>query len=140
MQFYNFGNDETFHFFQWVVHSGLVSSDDLIKQAYDQVEKNDWYERGMDISNLAHDELTKILDALLDKLADDWVESIGVSLALPDSNVDDMAESEDYGSVDALFMPFIVKFVRSVCPSTVAKALLIRARKWAPDRDRPKLI
>ena len=60
MQFFNFGSQESFLFFQWIVNSGQVDPDELVAKAFEfeTLERNEWLEMGQDISTTAQEELT----------------------------------------------------------------------------------
>lgn len=122
VQFFNFGNDETFHFFRWVTDGGRVSSDELVTRALSQVDGDDWFKMGMDVSTVARDKLADSLSEVVNGL----------------SPVDD---SDEIGEVDAgpesLFNPLLKLAIDRIDLHAVAQAMLIRAGKWAPDRERP---
>jgi hypothetical protein len=40
VQFFNFGNQQTFHYFDWLTRSGSVDTDQLIARAFEELAKN----------------------------------------------------------------------------------------------------
>jgi hypothetical protein len=44
MAYFNFGNDQTYHFFRWVRDGGHVSAEKLVAKAMEQVEGDPWFE------------------------------------------------------------------------------------------------
>jgi hypothetical protein len=124
VEFFNFGNDETFHFFRWVTDGGRVNPDELVVRALSHVEGDDWFAMGVDVSTVAKDKLADILNEIVDEL----------------SPVD---ESDEIGQVgadpEALFNPLLKLAIGRIDLHAVAQAMLIRAGKWAPDRERPDL-
>lgn len=66
MQFFNFGNDESFHFFKWVCESGLVDVQRLIDEAFQNAEHDKWLEIGTCVSWVVRDKLADLLQDVLD--------------------------------------------------------------------------
>ena|SRR5438128_740977 len=126
MRFFNFSNDETFHFFKWVSESGRVNPTALIADAYAEIKPE---ENILDESCcvLARDILA---DRLYDLMED----------ALP---LDRPSETCEIGEVwdddEALWAPLLVIAAERVCFDLVAEALLIQAGKWAPDTEMPEI-
>jgi hypothetical protein len=126
MQFFNFGNDQTYHFFKWVTESGMVKPDELIAKAQQQVEGDEWFKMGMDVSSVARDKLSELLkDVLYDAHGlQEGEHEIGLV----------------WQSDEALLMPIMHYALNQIATDAVAEALLIAAGKWAPNRDLPEVI
>jgi hypothetical protein len=126
MQFFSFGNDETYHFFKWVTESGLVDVDALIAQAFKDAEDDEWLKRGFSVSSTLREKLSSILlETMLSQ-------SPNLELVDPDlacHRVDDTGES--------LWMPILGLAFQRIDHGRVAEALLIRAGKWNPDKTIP---
>lgn len=129
MQFFNFVNEPTFHFFKWVTESDQVDVDTLVRQAFDGVEKTESHQMGFSVSESAREALGKLLMHHLDE----WT-----------SDFDFLVDEETIGSVtqtqESLFRPLLKWALDHIYFETVAEALLRRASKWAPDRERPEAI
>jgi hypothetical protein len=67
MQFVNFGNDQTFHCFHWLIGSGEVDIDALISKAMARVEFTEEFKEGIPTSWIARDILADLLE---DKLSE----------------------------------------------------------------------
>jgi hypothetical protein len=50
IQFFDFGNSETFHFFRRVSESGKVNPADVIERAFKQAETSEWLKIGENVS------------------------------------------------------------------------------------------
>lgn len=131
MQFFNFTNEETFHFFKWVTDSGQVDPKALIEEADSSVEADTEHFEEEAICVVARDILARPLYVLLE----DALEPLHGTLA-------DAAEAEVgnvWNSKELLWLPLLaLAAVRVDCGAT-AQALLIRAGKWAPDKDLPDI-
>ena len=123
--FFNFWNAQTFQFFVWVTESGRADTEALITKALGLVEEDEWFEMGMDVSTVARDKLADELEAILEGLRDE----AGVSDLDEIGNVDASAQS--------FFKPILQLAINDIQLGSVAQALLMRAGKWAPDRERP---
>jgi hypothetical protein len=126
VQFFNFGNDQTYHFFQWVSRSGMIDPKELISKAMEQVEDDDWFKMGSDVSTVARDKLADLLEELLEEVtgmvSDEWpIGAVGPS-------------------DEALTAPILQAALNQIDFHAVATALLISAGKWAPDRELPEAI
>lgn len=139
MRFYNFGNQETYHFVMWLLHSGQVDPRELVTKAFDKVESNSLYELGMDPSTCARDELGGLLNALLEDRFNGWAATTAAPLlSLETDSIQEYEEAESrYAEDGSLFMPIVVNAVNRIDTFSAAHALLIWADKWAPDRERP---
>jgi hypothetical protein len=126
MRFFNFSNDETFHFFKWVSESGQVDPTALIADAYAKIKPE---ENVLDESCcvLARDILAERLQDIMND-------------ALP---LNTPSEACEIGVVrnddESLWAPLLVIAAERICFVLVAQALLIQASKWAPDTDIPKM-
>ena len=66
--FFNFVNEPTYHFFEWVRSGGLGDVPRLIARAYDQAEQSPWLEMGEDVCTVVRDTLANLLwDAVASK-------------------------------------------------------------------------
>ncbi len=61
MQFFNFQNQETFHCFQWAVHSGLLDVNDLITKTFENIHRPFCPEIDLATAHLAKEELERLL-------------------------------------------------------------------------------
>ena len=59
--FYNFVNEPTYHFFEWVRSGGLGDVPRLIARAYDKAEQSPWLEMGEDVCTSVRDTLAGII-------------------------------------------------------------------------------
>jgi hypothetical protein len=129
MQFFNFTNDETFHFFKWVTESGQVDPNALIAEAYSKVETDEEHFEGEDICVVAKD----ILAEQLSNLLEDALDLLGLSPA------DAAVVGNGWDSKESLWHPLLaLAAVRINCDVT-AEALLVRAGKWTPDKNPPEV-
>ena len=72
IQFFNFGNDETFHFFRWVSESGQVDPGTLIATAYEQADAPDDEHFDADvICIVVRDKLANLLEEVITESAPD---------------------------------------------------------------------
>ncbi len=130
MEFFNFGNQETFHFFTWVAKSGRVNIDSLIEKAYKRAENpdNDLFPEG-EICVVVRDHLTEELVGVLEILAPWDISEVefGKVLLNPLNNY-------------SLWQPIFANAVARIDCTAVAQAFLIRAGKWAPSKVRLKAI
>ena len=129
MQFFNFGSQETFHFFKWVTESGCLKTDELIAKAMQQVEGDEMFEMGVSVSDVARDKLAELLEEALDDVKMDALDDI---------------EGPEIGCVwndpASLWKPLLTLAFYQIDCRAVAEALLIRAGKWAPDKELPEAI
>jgi hypothetical protein len=66
--FFNFVNEPTYHFFQWVRSGGLGGIPRLIARAYEKAEQSPWLEIGEDVCTAVRDTLANLLrDAVASK-------------------------------------------------------------------------
>jgi hypothetical protein len=128
VEFFNFGNDETYHFFRWAIDGGCINPDELIAEALEQVEEDELYKMEMDVSSVAKDNLADILKERLEELGD---AKVFTRMSNEIGEVD--------GSPQSLFEPLLKLAIDRIDLHAAAEAMLIRARKWAPDRERPEM-
>jgi hypothetical protein len=130
MQFYNFTNDETYHYFKWVTESGQADPDELIQRAFARLEEEGPIVEGIDISY----SLKKVLVAYLDEILEQQTDGL--------SAVDEFGLLEPGNMRNTvghpLLNPILQWGVLRIRIDLVAEALLIRSGKWAPGRDRPE--
>jgi hypothetical protein len=125
MQFFNFGNGPTYHYFAWL-QKNKEDTAGLIRKAFDQVEKDDWFKMGECPSVVARDRLADLLEELFDlQIAEVFTEYVSFYDGPGIGDVDDSAES--------LALPLFMEAARSISFTIVAHALLIDAGKWNPD-------
>jgi hypothetical protein len=127
MQFFNFTNDETFHFFKWITESEQVDPNALIDEAYIKVETDKDHFEGEDICIVARDILADQLRDLLDDALEPlplpfWDETL--------SNVENSKES--------LWHALLAFAAERINCRVTAEALLVWAHKWAPDKHCPE--
>jgi hypothetical protein len=120
MKFVNFVNEQTYLFFEWIRESG--QADKLVAEALDQVEGDEGFAMGQDVSTTAKDLLSDFLAGQVEALND----LIFVELSLPEGPL----------SVDRnLCIQLLEVVLRAIRCDAVAEALLIAVGKWAPDRE-----
>jgi hypothetical protein len=140
MRFFNFGNAQTYHFFRWVCQGGKVDPDKLVARALARVEGSEWYRMGLDVSTVARDKLAEMLADVLEGQAADLPSAAGENAAGPDATTVAACEDLGYDWPGALFTPLLAEALAQIDLALVARALLIRAGKWAPDREPPEAI
>jgi len=131
MEFFDFFNSETFHYFKWLCDTRQNDVDSFLKDALDSVEADEWFQMGQDVSTTARDNLAEILGEDLKNVAAE----LGVSLEL-----DGIPEDRCVSGPMGLAEPLMVGAMQRIDCQHVAKALLIRAGKWAPDKVRPEVL
>jgi len=124
--------------FRWVTNSGQTDVDALIKKTYEKVEKNEWSKMDLDVSTVARDELADLFKEQLDQIKDTWAGNHGWSL--DDWSITDLDHGSYYKEPESLFLPILTNALDNIMFEVVAQAILIRAGKWAPDKDRPEAI
>jgi len=128
MEFYDFVNQQTYHFFTWVTKGGMVDVSDLVAKAMEQVEGNYGFQIGMDVSTTAKRELADLLEERLLELLDvgDLQDALGVV-----GTVD--------ASLDSLTGPLLALSVNQIYFDVTAEAILRQRGKWSPDTERPEI-
>ena len=112
MEFFNFGNDETFHFFKWICESGQADANDLIANAYKEAEAlaDDEFEEE-NICIVVRNHLANTLRDLL------WEAAPGERFTLP-------VEAPEIGCVwdepESLWLPILV----------LALNRIVTAKRW----------
>lgn len=126
MQFLNFGNNETFHFFSWVTGSGLINVTALIERAYKKAENpDDDYFPDEDICKIVRDHIA------------DELESLIIEIAPIDRLIWDGPEIGCVvDTVESAWQPILHLALARIDLRVVAEAILIRAGKWAPSKVR----
>jgi hypothetical protein len=121
-EFFNFGSDETFHFFRWVC--ATCNPEALIAAAFDEAKDiKDVLESST--YHTVRDQLGRKLGQILDDLGYDWG-------AHPDM-CELFARNPLHGAPgESLFLPLLVEAMDRIDCYAVAEALMIRAGKWAP--------
>jgi hypothetical protein len=87
-----------------------------------QVEGDEWYEMGMDVSTVARDKLANLLKDYLEELT-------GIDFTNPDDNI---GATQDR-STENLRMTLLAMSIGHIRFAVIAEALLVAAGKWAPD-------
>jgi hypothetical protein len=130
MNFYNFHNNETYHFFVWLTESGTVDLSKLIRQAFDAVEGDPWYEMGDDISRV---QLGGILQNLLEEYMIDF------DADLDEAAIEDLWKDDSPSNTRCLFLPIFSLALSRIDYLSVAEAILIQHGKWNPEKHLPEL-
>lgn len=129
-EFFNFGNSQTYHFFKWVTHPNALDISKLVKEAFEAVEGDEWFQLDCP-SQVAKRKLAKKLGEILDELAGGWeateVEGWDIGNVIA-------------GSEEDLFRPILRLAVSEIDVYAVAEAVLVQQRRWAPDTDIPEAI
>jgi hypothetical protein len=141
VRFFYFYNAPTFHFFQWICHSGQVDPDKLVADALAQVEGDEGFKLGTDVSTEAQGKLAELLEEVLEEQANEQLPAF--------ENVvgDDVigvgrfeADGGGYQWPGALFAPLLAEALAGIHFDVVAQALLIRSGKWEPKLDIPEAL
>jgi hypothetical protein len=132
MQFFDFGNSETFYFFRWISESRLVSPNEMIAKAFGRAETDVWLKMGEDVSVVLKDMLAKELTDLLGDIEANYD---------PDSpwpaSVNDSDYPAEFGEYRSLWIPLLVLSFDRIDCQRVAEALLIQAGKWNLSKEIP---
>jgi len=128
MQFFNFWNPQTFHYFKWLTEGGAVDCAALVAKAMERVEGDSWFEMGVCVSRVVRDKLAEDLEELLDE------EILSEVMPLDEPEIG-MVNSRP----ESLWAPILDAAVRDICFHSVAEAVLIKQGKWAPDQDLPEI-
>jgi hypothetical protein len=125
--FFNFVNEPTYHFFEWVRSGGLGDVPRLIARASDKAEQSPWLEMGEDVCTVVRDTLANLL-----------CDAVGTKGIFP---------SEGRGEIGAampvqagLTYPLLMWALQQIRYHLVAEALLRDARKWHPSPTSPRAI
>jgi hypothetical protein len=122
VRFFNFGSDESYHFFEWLRQHRDVPA--LVAKAMKEVEVNEWFKMGEDVSRVARDQLAGIVEEELENLIGDGT----------DYDPNFIEKADDVG---ALVKPLLAIASGRIDFGAVAEALLIDAGKWNPDPNPP---
>jgi hypothetical protein len=132
IQFFNFGNDETFHFFKWVSESGQVTPATLIATAYHNSEApDDEHLEDEDICVVARNRLAGLLADLLEETT-------------PVGDFTGGEQEHEIGNVwnspESLWKPIFASALSRIDCHAVAEAMLIQAGKWTPSKELPEIL
>ncbi|HWY88247.1 MAG TPA: hypothetical protein VNX28_16165 [Gemmataceae bacterium] len=132
VEFFNFGNNETYIFFCWIVHTHSV--EDLIASAFKIAEtpSPDDYD-GEDICVAVRGRLTEKLREIVHDVAPGLDPDCIGTWAIG-------AAEDNQNSPDSLLLPILALGLGRIDHGAVAEALLIRAGKWSPSKVLPELI
>jgi hypothetical protein len=126
--FFNFVNEPTYHFFEWVRSGGLGDVPRLIARAYDQAEQSPWLEMGEDVGTVVRDTLANLLcDAVGNK---------GIFPPEGRGEIGGAAMPVQAG----LTYPLLMWALQQIRFHLVAEALLRDARRWHPRPTSPRTI
>jgi hypothetical protein len=136
-QFFNFGNDETFHFFKWVSEGGQVDRNAIIRFAYQKAEAHD-------DENFEDDDICIVVRDILHNHLDQMLNGFGDALGIGDwpgiGEVATMPNAPNGQAFDTLWRPLLALTFSRIDCRAVAEALLIQAGKWAPSKQRPEVL
>ena len=121
VQFYNFGNEETYHFFRWVSESGQVDPLELIDRAIREAGPDEELDKGAGVSSEVKDSLAEILSELL------WEQAPDLDPDLGEYEIGTVQDGPDW-----LLNPILSNALTRIDCQAVAVALLIQAGRWAP--------
>ncbi len=136
IEFFNFVNQETFHFFQWICKSVPSGPEALIADAFKRADEPGEMEfPGEDVCYAVRDRLAEILEKILDDVAstldiDDELLEIGTV----------WTDEQGRPVGKALWQPILALAFGQIDCRTVAEALLIRHGKWNPSQEPPEII
>jgi hypothetical protein len=136
MQFFNFGNNETFHFFEWICAGKAGGPEALIDRAFKAAEKpgpDDWPE--MDICYVVRDRLRDELQEILYNTEPDLdLNSRGSEIGVI------WRDATGQPSDISLLHPIFALALYRIDCQAVAEALLIQAGKWTPCKEPPEFL
>jgi hypothetical protein len=135
VQFFNFTNEETFHFFRWICEREPSGPESLVADAFQRAEHLDDTEfADEDICEIAKSRLAEQLEEILYNAAPDLD---------PDTNSFEIGiiwqDAEGRASSASLLQPIFALALARIDFQVVAEALLIRAGKWNPSREPPEV-
>jgi hypothetical protein len=132
-EFFNFGNDETFHFFKWIC-GNPAGPDALVRDAFRAAETPGEDEfPGEDICYAVRNRLRAKLEEILWNAAPD-ADSDTSGLEIGDVWLD----SSGRPKADALWLPILSLALARIDCQTVAEALLVRVGRWNPSKELPE--
>jgi hypothetical protein len=133
MQVFSFYSAETFHFFNWLLHGGAVNPDDIMAEAIRRTrECEDFDPNEHDLSASVAEDLQNILDELLSKQFEDFIEQFDGwdFFLLPDwtgfGGFIDHPESLQTKE-ESFLLPLLAEQYDRIDTQIVAEALLVRA-------------
>jgi len=135
--FFNFGNQETFHFYKWIMESEQVNVNDLIAKAFTDAENDEWFKMGDDVCNAVRDALAAALEEMVARVAND-VPTYQVMLTVEPQEVAPHI-GDVWNSPESLWLPILALGLSSIDCKTVALAILIEKGKWAPSKELPEV-
>jgi hypothetical protein len=129
MQFYNFGNEETYHCFVWLTESGTIDIGKLIAEAFDAVEGDQWYKMGCDVSTVARDKLSNILELEIQ----DYMAGFDWDLLEAEIGVVWKEDANCGSNSRCLFLPIFSLAMSRIDYTSVSEAILMKYGKWNPE-------
>jgi hypothetical protein len=134
MEFFNFGNQETYHFFKWLTDSDPDWPEALINDAFRRAETTEDIP-GDDICFTVRDRLGEKLQEVLYEIAPDLDPECGAGV-----QIGEIYRDQGERSAEALLNPISSLALCRIDCETAAVALLIRAGKWNPPKEPPEII
>ena len=128
IRFFNFGNQQTYHFFQWVVHSKQVDYERLIARAFEQVAASAFMEMDLATAHLLKKQLEQLLRESLEKVKKSWFDKH--KLNWQRYTIQECATNDDYAEADALFVALLEHAAERIAFDTAAEALLRKTGNW----------
>jgi hypothetical protein len=138
MEFFNFGNSQTFHFFEYVTKSGKVPVDELMAKAQDAIDEKD-----LDLYDVCECLANEMVNVFADAL-DDAIDAAGLSCNLEALQCGEWLPSEHGGHIRGeqeeadLFRPILAEALEQINFYAVAVAILLSKGKWNPDNTIPE--
>src|SRR5262249_19111982 len=130
IEFFNFGNEETYQFVDWLLHGGEHDPKALIDQAFREAERredNRWIDEDeLDVCDIVCKRLWERLDELV-------LPALGLG-------ADDAVRLDTQDSLMKGFplaKRMLVLAARKIDTDVAAEALLRWAGKWNPSKERP---
>lgn len=141
MEFFNFWNAETFHFFQWLTKTDAASPQALIDRAIEKVDDPEPEERSGLETMLGNGciAVREALSGLLSELLEDALFLLN-GKPMDVCTILDCEDRKGGLDINDLFEPLLKHAVANVDCDVVAEALLRRAGKWNPDRTLPEVL
>ena len=130
MEFFDFGNSLTFHFFKWITESGQATPQILVTEAFEKAETDTEHFADEDVCIIVRDVLAHRLAELLADVASD--QDADPACAPELGNV--------WNSREALWKPLLADAFAAIDCGAAAQALLIRGGKWNPSKEPPEVV
>jgi hypothetical protein len=121
-------NKPTCHFFKWVIQSSQIDVLALVKKAFDQVEGDPLFESDWPACYLARDKLAYLLEDRLLVL-------LGIAEFAALGFIGDVTHR-----LESLTDPLLAIALYKIAFSAVAEEILVRERKWAPEKEPPEIV